>query len=384
MAQGSDDVVSSQSLPEETTPSLHMLPLPTLPFDLLSEILCRLPVKLLVQLRCLCKFFNSLISDPEFTKKHLHLSTTRHHLILSSKNDKSRELRLFDFPISSVFSSSIVTQTQLNLPISLKTNGYGKHLAVCSCDGILCISSTSVDHRYAILWNPSIRKFKILPPQEDYRWKRVFDSFYSFGYDHFIHNYKVIVIYLCITSKTNEVRVHTLGTDNWRRMHDFPFCGLIRGSGIFVSGTVNWFAFDVPNNCRREIVSFDLEKESFKILSQPNLEKDSWNLGVLKDCLCIFSHNDIFVDVWIMKEYGNKESWTKLYNISYMGVPISHAYGNVLYISEDNQMLVDLMREGNKRKIVLYNSKNGILNFREIEIGHLMSPNVYIESLVSP
>ncbi|MCI54852.1 F-box/kelch-repeat protein, partial [Trifolium medium] len=88
MASGSDrdDVVSSQALMEKNpttksqqiftfTATLTPAPaLPTLPFDLVSEILCRLPVKLLLQLRCLCKSLNSLISDPKFAKKHLRLS----------------------------------------------------------------------------------------------------------------------------------------------------------------------------------------------------------------------------------------------------------------------------------------------------------------------
>jgi hypothetical protein len=37
-------------------------------------------------------------------------------------------------------------------------------------------------------------------------------------------------------------------------------------------------------------------------------------LGVLRGCLCmVFRH-----DVWIMKEYENKESLTKLFVINYM------------------------------------------------------------------
>jgi hypothetical protein len=33
---------------------------------------------------------------------------------------------------------------------------------------------------------------------------------------------------------------------------------------------------------------------------------------VLKYCLCIYASGDIFMDVSIMKEYGNKNSRTKL------------------------------------------------------------------------
>jgi hypothetical protein len=62
-------------------------PLPTLPFDVLPEILGRLPVKLLVLLQSLCKFFYSLIADPTFGKKHLQLSTKHHHLMITSWNN---------------------------------------------------------------------------------------------------------------------------------------------------------------------------------------------------------------------------------------------------------------------------------------------------------
>ncbi|KEH16768.1 F-box protein [Medicago truncatula] len=123
MAHGNDnrnDVVYSQSLTEETTNTQRQRlatgtltypppELPTLPFDLIPEILCRLPVKLLIQLRCLCKFFDSLISDPNFAKKHLHMSTKHHHLMLTNNgmltddDDYDYKLVMYESPIASLF-----------------------------------------------------------------------------------------------------------------------------------------------------------------------------------------------------------------------------------------------------------------------------------------
>jgi F-box interacting protein len=146
---------------------------------------------------------------------------------------------------------------------------------------------------HAVLWNPSIRTFKMLPPLDD---KPL--SAYSFGYDHLINHYKIVDLSLC-KDKT-EVSVHTLGTDSWRMIHDFPYFSPLCGSGIFVSGNVNWLALDgVTSSC--VLVSLDLKKESYQKFFLPSVEKDHWTtLGVLKDCSCIFASNDVFLNVWAM------------------------------------------------------------------------------------
>ena len=359
-----------------STPS----PLPTLPFDVFVEILCRLPVKLLTQLRCLCKSFNSLISDPKFAKKHLRLSTKRLHLIVGSKN-YSDDLYLFDSPISSIFLTSRVTQTQISHPIPQSSLGV-KSLGMFSCDGILCFT---IDHASAFLWNPSIRKLNILPPLKN-PLKKFLRTFFSFGYDHFIDNYKVVAISFLIDGKSNEIKIHTLGTGFWRKIHDCPYSFVRHSSGVFVSGTVNWLTYDASNSSPRAIVSLGLEKESYQKLSLPDLEMNFRTLRVLKDCLCTFAIVDMFMDVWVMKEYGNKDSWTKLYNVPYIRDKGFYACPEMLYLYEDDQMLIDFLElKSFKLKLGMYNSKNGTLSISEIQnINGPMVPRVYVESLISP
>jgi len=391
MAQG-NDVVSSQQLTEETTNTerqrlatgtLTYPPpeLPSLPVDLLPEILCKLPVKLLVQLRCLCKFFNSLISDPKFAKKHLQFSTKRHHLMLTKKND---ELVMYDPPIHSVFSTSTVfTHKQLYLPSTLPNNEFYNKRVLCCCDGMFCGHLKNGSY---FLWNPSITKskFKLLPPLEsDKCW-----IFISFGYDHFIDNYKVIAV-----STKNEVSVYTLGTDYWTRIEDFPYYNK-HSSGIFVCGTVNWissisgFSWDV-------IISLNLKEESYQKLCPPDFggENNSWDFGVLRDCLCVFASSDEYWDVWIMKEYGNQESWSKLYTIpNLQDWGLDARYWDALYISENDQLLVRCYQLDNNHgiahdiKLVVYDSKTGTLNIPEFQNNYEYKINaiVYIESLISP
>jgi F-box interacting protein len=371
--------LTSLSLTAETNTGTLTSPpdpeLPTLPFDVLTEILCRLPIKLLVQLRCLCKFFHSLISDPNFAKKHLQLSTKRHHLMVTTYSNLysyfDNRLVLHDSPIPLVFSTStVVTQTQLDPPNSITiVRNYVS--VMCSCDGIVC---GILNNGSYFLWNPSIRKFKLLPPLENPGDPSSFSI--SFGYDHYIDNYKVIAI-----SSKNEVSVYTLGTDYWTRIQDIPF-DYDSIYGIFVSGTVNWLAYDDSS-----IISLDLEEESYQMLLLPDVENENvqWNLGVVRDCLCLFASTNVFLDVWIMKEYGNQESWTKLYSVPNMQVRGFKAR-RALYISEDDQLLVEFHEMlGDKIKLIVYDSKTDTLNIPMFQNNYVQfCPIVYIESLISP
>ncbi|MCI24604.1 F-box protein, partial [Trifolium medium] len=124
----------------------------------------------------------------------------------------------------------------------------------------------------AVLWNPSIRKSKILSSLSlnntwsNDRVKTGSLSAYTFGYDPFIRNYKIVAI--SVFKDRSEVSVCTLGTDDWRRIQDFPYF-VPRRPGIFVSGTVNWLI----NGCvstSRVIVSLDLKKEMYQKLPQPD------------------------------------------------------------------------------------------------------------------
>jgi F-box interacting protein len=311
-----------------------------------------------------------------------------HHRFVNVFRDRNHWIS-WDFPLSSVFSNVLnptvtLTQTQLNIPFS---NSRAIH--ILECDGILCFTygGEGVGGRgrgTAVLCNPSIRKYSTLPPLENHREREVQSSLFSFGYDHFNDVYKVIAI-SCFKDKNNEVDVYTLGSNNWRSIQDFPCSSRsMNHPGVFVSGTVNWLAYEVSNSsCCRFIVSLDLEKESYQKIHQPDLDKDHWTLGMFKDCLCIFASNDMFLDVWIMKEYGINESWTKLYNVPY--VRKHYTYLKTVYIYDDDQVLFSFYDlKNSKSKLVVYNSNNGNVKIPKIKhISDLPDPEIYVESLIS-
>jgi F-box interacting protein len=127
-----------------------------------------------------------------------------------------------DYPLTSVFTEVTATAMQLECPV---TNRHRLGFIAGSCHGILCIAINLVS---VILWNPSIRKFTQLPSLEN---SRVYD--FSFGYDHSSDTYKVVAclcnVYVGVWKPL--VKVHTLGTNSWRTIQDFPSDSMCRYVG---------------------------------------------------------------------------------------------------------------------------------------------------------
>jgi len=87
-----------------------------------------------------------------------------------------------------------------------------------------------------------------------------------------------------------------------------------------------------------------------------------------------------------MKEYGNIESWTKLYSVPFLRNWGIYPYPMAFYISEDDQVLIDFYElTSSKLTLAVYDSKNGTVKIPEIQnTNGWMDPEVYVESLISP
>ena len=322
-----------------------------------------------------CKSLNHLISNTKFHKKHLSVSTTHNvHWV-----NYSYKLVLKSIPLDFVFTNVTTTDTE-KLRFSVYHCGY----LVGSCNGILCLAvyyegSVLVQFR---LRNPSIRKFKELPPHENSREPLPFTEMMNgFGYDPVNDNYKVVSalrVFEYISGNIvaeDEVKVHTLGTNSWKSIQVFPFVVVpIQKSGQCVSGTINWLASKDTNKSQCFILSFDLGNESYQKVLFPNdigkVDACTLHLSVLRDCLIMFSGDD----VWIMKEYGNKESWTKLCAISHRPT-----FMKAIYVFKDEQVLFKCIK-GWRCDYIFYNSRDGTSKCIRFE----NTPGICVKSLISP
>ncbi|KEH26230.1 F-box protein interaction domain protein [Medicago truncatula] len=377
-------------------------PPPSLPMDLVEEILCRLPVKLLFQLRCQSKSFNTLISSLEFARKHLSMSNMHHHhLIITYSHESYSKSRVFSYPLHSIFYprysifNSIVKPTELEYPFDKEKIVYGG-----SCHGILCLArkqDSRAKVKDVILWNPAIKKFQLSPSfkyppiRDNYEYNPIF----GFGYDHIFNLYKVVVIFDSVDGISKAVMVHTLGTSSWRLINvEFPLPNAHYRSLQFASGALHWIPY--RKDYTHSVDSFDLVTESYKRLLQPNYGvEDVYKviLGVSRNCLCIFACKKTFFDAWLMKEYGNEGSWTKLFRVPYMEVdPFTNAKTTYpLWISEEDQVLMEYTYGG---CLAVCDFKNGTFKFPKIQnidgpnaifnLGKDDNAEVYVESLISP
>ncbi|XP_047320250.1 F-box/kelch-repeat protein At3g23880-like [Impatiens glandulifera] len=256
---------------------------PYLPIHIIEEIIVRLPVKSLLQIRCVCKSWQALISDPIFVKRHLRRASTK-----EKEDDDYEQKSLLVMPdfahfnlkscsLSSVLYEETLSTRVLDYPLK---NPRRSIRIVGSVNGLVCIV---IDNKVLVLWNPSTGKSRRLP---------------NCGF------------------KKSPVRVYGLKSDSWKKIGDFPGRPMQNVSSMFVSGSLHWIS--VTGLFMRSVISLDLSKETYSTIVEPSYGEGYGEgdgdvmvsiLGVLSGNLCMLSYMDAeYADLWVMKEYGKVES----------------------------------------------------------------------------
>lgn len=256
-----------------------------------------------------------------------------------------------------------------------------------SCNGLLCLAN-SLDT--LAVWNFATRKSRKLPYAsiEFKDLNRYVDTrIYGFGYDKISDDYKVLRI-VVLKGKDgnvfdNEVKVYSLKSHAWHRVQKFPKCpNLKRTLGILASGCLHWVVTDSSIKGGK-IVMFDLEREVFGSVEQPDYEDMSFLMGLqsLDGCLSIScNYYQDHVDIWVMKEYGVKESWTKLLSIRMMDLARPFQYLHPITYSKNGK---ELLLEQDADKLVWYDMEKNKMRFVKVRgVGVLVQVDVCLESLI--
>ncbi|GMI66279.1 F-Box Protein92 [Hibiscus trionum] len=342
-----------------------------LPREVVVHILSRLPLTSLLNSKLVCRAWRTLTQDPFLISNHLsHLAEAGNDpsFILQSNwpiPDQRHFIDFFDHSEGKVISKKLPTSTP---PMHL----------VDSCNGLLCMSYNS---RNLYICNPFTGLCIELPRLVQYPSKL---GLLGFGFHQTRKEHKVIQIVFRRKLKRDhpnedpstliqsEVQILTIGTPSWRTLETIPYRFKKSASKALVNGRFHWLLDPNKYTMASLLVSFDLETEQFQEVPKPDCCGSDMclrHLLVVRGCLSAgaFHDDDGRLEIWVMKEYGVKESWIKEFRIgsylpptliqqqtrhhfSYSRHNFPNLFARVLHVLRSGEILLEYKR----RALVVY------------------------------
>ncbi|KAK4723622.1 hypothetical protein R3W88_026401 [Solanum pinnatisectum] len=301
--------------------------------ELLREILLKLPVKSLIRFTVVCKSWHSFITSFPFISAHL-VQTPRSNTILVRRFDRTRKRENYSlFQDSKNRPFSLDFTSELNFPF--KSNlGYFK--IVGSCNGIVCLYDDLLGQlRSLVLWNPSIHKFISIPmPSIKPQWPHM--CVLGFGADlPETDDFKLVkLVYHMndgfVYSGPPEIEIYSINSGVWRRVVGVEIKNCMvkfLSPQAFVNGVVHWIASDVVVNggdLWSLVKTFSIADEVFGEIMLPDalVGVTTMNLSIMlfEESVAVVKYGSEIggdsCEVWVMKQYGVLESWSRLYHIN--------------------------------------------------------------------
>ncbi|CAL0319614.1 unnamed protein product [Lupinus luteus] len=339
--------------------------------DILVEILKHLPVKTLMQFRCVCKSWLRLITDPFFINTHLHFHTNSNRIIFPRK---------FEPPLSISPDPYLNSTHKLNLPY---IKDFTFYYVKGHCHGLLCLI---IDDGTIVLWNPSINQHTTLPIPKKFKKTR---EVLGFGFDSSINDYKIIRApsFDCkceVVGYRPCVEILTLTSNYWRKLADEvipPYFIDNNQQSVTVNNAVYWLAL---GDVSTVVLKFNLTEEKFAVVPNPPDDcrsRISW-VGVLNNSLCVLHSNmKEYFDIWATRDDCN---WEKLITVSkILGLdslePLDYA---PLCFNKDGSLVISVTGKG----LFAYDvALDEYTMFSDVnKVSFFQEDAAYTESLVSP
>ncbi|KAK4270014.1 hypothetical protein QN277_023103 [Acacia crassicarpa] len=278
--------------------------------------------------------------------RSLHPEET--YSLYSSINQQTDQFSVERFPLSHLFEPNRYT------------------LFVGTCNGLVCSADYSpLKSATTIIWNPSLRKYIVLPKpittgkkrSRQYIFRNIEPKcyiFFGFGFDSRNNDYKVVrLMDDRSTQDTPHDEVYSLASRIWRSISvtvpQFFLCNRQCHrewlSSVFLNGALHWLvcryaAYDEEGFriCYRFILSFDVIQETFRELTlpqqQPNeksllsrlLPVEGGHLLAVVNLVYVKRRSERVFCIWVMKDYGVTNSWTEIFRLD------SGRYGGIFKV----------------------------------------------------
>ncbi|XP_073143874.1 F-box/kelch-repeat protein At3g23880-like [Henckelia pumila] len=362
-----------------------------LPEDVLIEIMVRLPVKSIQRFKCVSKSWRDLLKSSIFIKRHQKRDVRKQHVLLVKRFLRQQDERknVFSFhdpdfpqvlvsPDLSVPIPDIVPQSNIQRTLFATVHG--------PCNGLVCVTFDET----VFLCNPALREFRSLPP-----WNIVYpDQRYiitnldnGFGLDPNTGAYKVVRIWLIHHSRggyrdrskyplnqTLRFDLYNSTSNSWKQIDpELPNVDLVWWFPcfqLFFNNSIHWCASTLENQSGCNILCFDTSTDAFRLMDYPDqgLQDVAGHLRglmVLNESLAIFFYRSKEpVNIWVMKEYGVKESWTKQFVIgphdSILNPLLCLGDEWLLYESENGKLAAWALHQNHFKEFQFYEYQNSL------------------------
>ncbi|KAK9285130.1 hypothetical protein L1049_024315 [Liquidambar formosana] len=334
-----------------------------LPREIFFEILLRLPHKALLQCTTVCKSWNSMITSPNFITTHLNRTTLSYITNNNTPADLLLLRQYFESGNKERYSLRRDNETlrryaRLEFPFESQNPFFR---IVGSCNGLLCLSDDFGFYTYTIiLYNPSIRKSVTLPgPRVTFKTHGPYKFALGFGFDAKHNDHKVVRIANIQGPVGLEyivppiVQLYSVASGSWREIDSSaaPYEIIDRyWSQAFVNGAIHWLASDRQYD--NLILSFDMGTEVFGTMKLPPCLVRSFvmdmSIKAFGESLLVVEYDGALFfrescSIWVMKEYGVAESWSKRCTVSLrggLGTAVAlRKKGEILMSTDDGELV---------------------------------------------
>jgi len=321
----------------------------SLPNDVLEEIFLRFPVKALIRLKSLSKQWRSTIESRSFEERHLTIAkkafVDHPKVMLVGEEDPIRGTGIrpdtdIGFRLFCLESASLLSFTRLNFP-----QGFFNWIYISeSCDGLFCIHSPKSHSVYVV--NPATRWLRLLPPAgfqilihkfnpTEREWNVVMKSIFHLAFVK-ATDYKLVWLYNCdkyiVDASSPNVGVTKCEIFDFRK-NAWRYLACTPSHQIFyyqkpasANGSVYWFT--EPYNERIEVVAFDIQTETFRLLPKINpaiagSDPHHIDMCTLDNSLCMSKRekDTMIQDIWRLKP--SEDTWEKIFSIDLVSCPSS-------------------------------------------------------------
>lgn len=380
--------------------------------DVFFHILLWLPVTSLLRFKSVCKSWRALIQCSAFAHHHLHANISdeqNYSLVLMDPFNAHGSYLAEPGPLTISLVPSYLTavaDTNSHKQLLFDLPGFSDFflckLQLFTCNGILCLHTQS--HGYFIpekckvsLWNPATKEISVLPPPPFPPTLPDPNPYISvgFGLDLKTNDYKLVRFFTFgdFLLHVNHVEVYSLGTDTWRIIDAVLPVNFVSSDSraLYRMGTYCWvgtkkYPSDITLQEDSMIFTYDFGSEVFETMSLPEVDSVKYSINpliaIVRDNIaCINSVGPVdnsHYEIWVLNEYGIKESWTQLYKVgpfdTVRQLGISKT-GRLLLFGSHYQLCVHDLATQETRELSVQGGN--LFHIRQLQVA------LYKESLVS-